>query len=721
VSREYTTDAASAAVDFRERGWSAIPLKARSKAPRLPKRHPFLSRKATDAEYRGFDFRHNVGIVTGKVSGIIVLDDDDHGETLREKGWHVPPTPTAKTRRGHQYYFRCPEAGFPTFDVAGKLEVRGDGAYTVAPPSVHPSGTVYEWAIPPDETELADPPPWLVEQARLRGRRMKAEAVGEVIANGSRNKVLFSLAGTLRRRGLDEAAIAAALLGINDTTCETPLEEDEVRRIARSAARYEVTGPFGSPEAGKGSSSEARGLLGTRTLLAEGMVKGIEPPEELERGVILRGRVHWVYAPAGLGKTWLWLWLVKRCIERGERVLVFDAENGPRIAAERLEALGVPTERIDELLHYHAFPHLSTEREVAEEYLALLDEIRPALIVFDSLVNFLGSAGLEENSNDDLIRWATVYTRPAREREIACLVLDHTPHDGDHARGASRKRDEADVMFALRCPVPFDRDCVGAITLRRDKDREAWLPERVRFSVGGTEDGFIFRRSDGTIEEPDPESGLTGTQRRTLDALRDDFGERGATASEWKRAAKSRGVSEPSFWRAKRTITLPKKEGLVIVGSDSRFRAVLPPESEKHDGGESLIDKPDSGNYHGLSKDYHDSGDSGLLSSLSPPLKGDSDDSTDTGQSDTLRDRLAVAPLVRAVLEEEQHAPAKNLPHYLTGSTTLAILTNSVLGELGVEWKDLAEEERRRWERLVEEAAGDPANHPVNCPCEGCL
>ena len=60
-----------------------------------------------------------------------------------------------------------------------------------------------------------------------------------------------------------------------------------------------------------------------------------------------------------------------------------------------------------------------------------------------------------------------------------------------------------------------------------------------------------------------------------------------------------------------------------------------------------------------------------------------------------------MASLVRAVFEEHERAPAKNLPHYLAGTTTLAVLTNSVLGELGVNWKDLAQEERRQWERLV--------------------
>jgi putative DNA primase/helicase len=249
----YSKDAHGASADYRERGLAPIPLKDRSKAPKLPKGHPFLGRKATEEEFARFDFRHNIGVVTGKVSGIIVLDDDDDGKTLHEHGWHTPATPTVKTKRGHQYYYRCPEGGFPTFDVVpGTLEVRADGAYVVAPPSVHPSGDRYEWVISPDDAELADPPAWLIEQARVRGRKMHAEDVGEVITNGSRNKTLFSIAGTLRRRGLDEASIAAALLGINAAKCETPLPEDEVRKIAASATRYEpahstATAPAPSP------------------------------------------------------------------------------------------------------------------------------------------------------------------------------------------------------------------------------------------------------------------------------------------------------------------------------------------------------------------------------------------------------------------------------------------------------------------------------------------
>jgi hypothetical protein len=45
--------------------------------------------------------------------------------------------------------------------------------------------------------------------------------------------------------------------------------------------------------------------------------------------------------------------------------------------------------------------------------------------------------------------------------------------------GASRKKDESDVMWYLKNPAPFDRETLGRIVLRRDKDRDAWLPSLV--------------------------------------------------------------------------------------------------------------------------------------------------------------------------------------------------------------------------------------------------
>jgi hypothetical protein len=576
------------ATSYRERGWSPIPLKIRSKEPKLSKGHPFLSRKATDEEFARFDFRHNVGIVTGKVSGVIVLDDDDGGATLKENGWNIPATPTVRTKRGHQYFFRCPDEGFPTFDVSEKLEVRGDGAYVVAPPSVHPSGHVYEWVISPDDAELANLPGWLIEQAKRRGRRPRAEDVGEEIRDGSRNKTLTSVAGSLRRRGLDEASIYAALLGINAEKCKPPLPEDEVLKIARSVSRYEPGSepPYDSdsePASENGGAKTVNPLLAGRVLLREAMERGIEPPGELEPGVLLRGKVHQIFSAAGLGKTMLALWLVKRCIDRSQVVVYFDDENGPRTISERLQDMGADPARVDEHLYYLPFPSLPMTQEAKRNYVALLEELRPDLVVFDSWINFLAGAGLNENENTDIQVWCTAYTKEARDRGITVALLDHVPHEGSRARGASRKKDEADVQWQLYRTKHYSRDSVGEVVLHREKDRDDWLDASVKFSVGGTKDGrLIFERSAGTVEEPDPTDGLTESARTLLRVLRLKFAITGATASEWAEAA---GVSRQTVYRNRDSLI---DRGLARLERNRYY----PTDGGPTDGGDESVTPP---------------------------------------------------------------------------------------------------------------------------------
>ena len=64
--------------------------------------------------------------------------------------WHgtLPDTVSLRTGgRGQHFYFQHP--GVPIPNYAGKLgpglDVRGEGGYVVAPPSIHLSGKPYEW------------------------------------------------------------------------------------------------------------------------------------------------------------------------------------------------------------------------------------------------------------------------------------------------------------------------------------------------------------------------------------------------------------------------------------------------------------------------------------------------------------------------------------------------------------------------------------------------
>ena len=235
--------AKAAAVDYYQGGWCPIPIKRASKHPALARLAPYLERPATQEELGSWAWS-GVGIVTGPLSGVLVLDvDGPEGEAELQKRGH-PVTPMVRTDGGGLHlYFKHPDHHVRTgIRVAPGLDVKASGGYVVAPPSVGPNGKAYEWIVSTDEAELADPPGWLLGLLERERPKGPAEPVGERIPAGQRNKGLASLGGTMRRRGMGETAILAALRATNEERCSPPLEDEEVRKIAASVARYEPAG-----------------------------------------------------------------------------------------------------------------------------------------------------------------------------------------------------------------------------------------------------------------------------------------------------------------------------------------------------------------------------------------------------------------------------------------------------------------------------------------------
>jgi putative DNA primase/helicase len=121
------------------------------------------------------------------------------------------------------------------------LDVRAEGGYVVAPPSVHTSGDRYAWITPLDESRPAELPDWLLDRL-TRGGELQATsatlAEEGLIPVGARNTTLASLAGAMRHRGMTEPEIGAGLKEVNRRRCFPPLDESEVDQIAGSICRY---------------------------------------------------------------------------------------------------------------------------------------------------------------------------------------------------------------------------------------------------------------------------------------------------------------------------------------------------------------------------------------------------------------------------------------------------------------------------------------------------
>lgn len=259
-------------------------------------------------------------------------------------------------------------------------------------------------------------------------------------------------------------------------------------------------------------------------MLGDLLKGGVEPTAQLLEGILYEARIHSIASHPATGKTLLALWIAVQIMKQGRLVLYIDAENGPKLIAERLQELGVDLDTLDELFHYYP-AEVALDRESLSRLATTVKQAEPALVVFDSFADLLSIAGLEENSNDDCTRWMRVVAQPVKDAGVAVLVLDHVPKSGKGPRGGGSKRAKVDVQWNLEVTQHFDRERTGEIELKHDKDRECWLPKIVRFSVGGG----VFARSDGTIEERDPVTRMTDNASKVFDYLR----RRGEEGARW--------------------------------------------------------------------------------------------------------------------------------------------------------------------------------------------
>lgn len=238
------SDMIEAALSYIEQGFKVFPVKP-DKKPLTP--HGF--KDATQAESRAREYWTrwpDAGIALVS-DGLVVLDFDAKNDGLKSKAaietryGSLPRTRTHRTGGGGEHWiYRNPNganvrstvsfAGYPGVDL------RANDGYIVVPPSPHKSGRRYEVL---DNNEIAPAPDWLINlvtKKRIEARQPSSHS--ELISEGERNSRLTSVAGSMRRQGMSQESIEAALQDVNKCQCSPPLPDDEVTRIAQSVTRY---------------------------------------------------------------------------------------------------------------------------------------------------------------------------------------------------------------------------------------------------------------------------------------------------------------------------------------------------------------------------------------------------------------------------------------------------------------------------------------------------
>jgi hypothetical protein len=262
-------------------GFQVFPCAYATKVPAKGSRglHDATANAAVIRRWFGGSYRRNLAVRTGVVSRCWVLDVDDAEALKALQASHgcLPLTRQSRSARGTHYWWRIGNIPVPssTSKVAQDVDVRGEGGYVLAPPAVHPTGTVYEWE---NDAPLVEAPAWLVElavkrpeptisqQAIMRrqcpGRAGAASSygraalhrecallagAGEGVRNDQLNKSSFSLyqlvaAGDLDASDVDRELIAACVANGLATDAKSG-GMPQVMRTIRSGARAGLQHP----------------------------------------------------------------------------------------------------------------------------------------------------------------------------------------------------------------------------------------------------------------------------------------------------------------------------------------------------------------------------------------------------------------------------------------------------------------------------------------------
>ena len=252
------------ALHYAEMGLAVFPLVCRDKVPAVVGGCKVATTERTTIE-RWWDKnpQYNIGIATGnKSSGLVVIDLDvdknkgiDGYDVLRDwqnKHGKLPETWQSITGRGgYHYFYKDAIVHSNRVGLYEGVDIRGEGGYIVAPPSVHPNGNIYEWEQGPEEYEIAQVDN--IVNDFLKGEKQRRDSehktnfkVPELIPEGKRVDTIVRLIASLRTKGLDDDAIKAAVRVENEKRCNPPLKEKELEKAVFPALKrdWQVNSPY---------------------------------------------------------------------------------------------------------------------------------------------------------------------------------------------------------------------------------------------------------------------------------------------------------------------------------------------------------------------------------------------------------------------------------------------------------------------------------------------
>jgi AAA domain/Bifunctional DNA primase/polymerase, N-terminal len=642
------------ALDYHARGWMPIPIPHGSKNP---------NRKGWQKENwscddlpRCFNNGQGVGLLLGKPSGGLVDIDLDCAKALGIADAILPATNMVSGRdsapSSHRWYICEPLLATVKFkdpslaDADARamiVEFRSTGSQTIAPPSIHPSGEIYQWY-----GELS---PIRIDGNALLKSVSKLAACALVARhwqNGQRHDTALALSGVLLRAGWLRARVER-FISLVATAANDEELDDRVRTVETTEQRIIagekatglpiLTNLIGekvvvalqkwlnlSVEASEAAPEENQTETSKVVCLAD-----VEPEQVsfLWHPYIPQGKLTIIEGDPGVGKSWLTCALATATAagsgpagwanSDAGNILMLSVEDGlADTIRPRLDSMRANVKRIFALPGALVFD----DAGLLQLEVAIID-YKPALVVIDPLVAYLGAKVDMHRANETravMARLAGI----AERYGCAIVAVRHL------TKGGTDK-----AIYRGIGSIDFLAACRSALLVGSDPDepsRRAIVHNKCNIAEQGAAVGYEIR--DGQFFWTGPSnltaerilsSGSNEENRSAIrvaeDFLRDALAEGPRPSTEVQKEAREAGISEPTLNRAKHRLGIKAKKQGKPGDKNQKWVWDLPKTEDNHEDyqaqtGDNL--RANSGNKEfdtaDLAEDYQESGPDSLRS-----------------------------------------------------------------------------------------------------------
>lgn len=238
--------------DYGDHGWSVLPVKPEEKRPYMQNWLQYTKERASQQVLTEW-FTHlsgaGVGVVTGKISGILVLDvENTCPQPIENILRKYPTNMVSRTGSGgyHLFYQYPSNRGKVSNRVRlfDGIDLRADGGFIVLPPTRHPSGGTYEWVNRGMPSVFPSSILDIDSQPTSPGNDAWISEILRGVTEGGRNDAAARLAGYFFKKGISSDIVESLLIEWNERN-DPPLPASEIRTTLKSIHRNHTVDVIG--------------------------------------------------------------------------------------------------------------------------------------------------------------------------------------------------------------------------------------------------------------------------------------------------------------------------------------------------------------------------------------------------------------------------------------------------------------------------------------------